>query len=194
MPIDRPTVPLERDPDDPDRAPPELYERLHWYALRTRGRSEKVARRALTNLEVECYLPLVREVRRWSDREKTVEVPLLPSFVFVRTTLREMGRALRAARVVAPVRIRDYPEPLPAHEIASLRRMVEGANASGRRPEPADYLAPGDLVRVVEGPFEGLEGVLLEERSGCRVAVRLHALRAARAVEVDRGALKPRAA
>lgn len=190
----RPTVPLDRNPDDPDSAPPELYEEPHWYAFRTRARSEKVARRALENLEVEAYLPLVRETREWSDRTKEVEVPLLGGFLFARLTLHETGRVLGAPRVVAPVRIHAYPEPIPGHEIVSLRRMVEGANETGRRPEPADYLVPGEEVRVAEGPFEGMEGVLLEERGDCRVAVKLDALRAARAVEIERGVLRPRAA
>lgn len=190
----RPTVALDRNPEEPDRAPLELYEEAHWYACRTRGRAEKVARRALENLNIPSWLPLVREERAWSDRTKVVETPLLPGFVFVHTTLGEMGRVLKAPRVVAAVRIHGYPEPLPPDEIASLRRMVEGANATGRRLEAADYLAPGDPVRVASGPFEGMEGVLLEERSGCRVAVRLGALRAARAVELSRSRLRPRAA
>lgn len=194
MARERPTVPLERDAENHGETPSELYETPHWYACRTRGRSEKVARRSLENLDIECYLPLVRETRQWSDREKEVEVPLLTGFVFVRLTLRRMSRALRAARIVGPVRIHGYPEPIPGHEIDSVRRMVEGANATGRRPQPEDYLAPGDEVRVAAGPFRGLEGVLLEERGGCRVGVKLHALRDARSVEVERGDLEPRAA
>lgn len=153
-----------------------------------------MARRALDNLGVEAYLPLVRETREWSDRTQEVEVPLLRGFLFARLTLRDTRRVLGAPRVVAPVRIHVYPEPIPAREITSLRRMVEGANETGRRLEPADYLAPGEEVRVAEGPFEGTTGVLLEERGGCRVAVKLDALRDARAVEVDRGVLRPRAA
>ena len=47
----------------------------------------KVAREALASLGIECYLPLVRERREWSDRTKEVETPLLPGFVFVRVTL-----------------------------------------------------------------------------------------------------------
>lgn len=46
-----------------ERADPELWARPHWYACRTRTRSEKVAHRVLEAAGVECYLPLVERER-----------------------------------------------------------------------------------------------------------------------------------
>ena len=32
---------------------------------------------------IEAFLPLIKTVRQWSDRKKTVVLPLIPSYVFV---------------------------------------------------------------------------------------------------------------
>ena len=56
---------------------------LHWYAVWSRSRHEKMVAGALTNLGITTFLPLVTETHRWSDRRKSVDVPLFPGYVFV---------------------------------------------------------------------------------------------------------------
>lgn len=174
-----------------DGAPPVLYERPHWFACRTRARSEKAADRLLEERGVERYLPLVEKERQWADRVKTVAFPLFPGYLFARFTLTDLGDVLRTPRVISVVRVNGYPTPVREEELESVRRLVEGASASGREPEPADYLQPGDPVVVTEGPFEGMRGILLEARGRARVAVRLHAIRQATSVELDRSVMRP---
>ena len=38
---------------------------------------------ALSNAGITNFLPLVTETHRWSDRRKSVDVPLFPGYVFV---------------------------------------------------------------------------------------------------------------
>ena len=42
--------------NDRDPAPPELYERPHWYACHTRSRAEKRVERMLADAGVEAFL------------------------------------------------------------------------------------------------------------------------------------------
>ncbi len=56
-----------------------------WVAAYTSPRAEKtVTLRIAQELGLETYLPLHRVLRKWSDRMKSVEVPLIPSYTFIK--------------------------------------------------------------------------------------------------------------
>jgi len=56
----------------------------NWYALQTRARHEKVIAQRLQESGLTTFLPMVTEVHRWSDRKKTVELPLFTCYLFVK--------------------------------------------------------------------------------------------------------------
>ena len=56
----------------------------NWYAVHTRARHERTVAHRLRDQGVNTFLPLVTEVHRWSDRRKSVEVPLFGCYVFVK--------------------------------------------------------------------------------------------------------------
>lgn len=174
-------------------APDHLYEGQHWFACRTRPRAEKKAARMLEGSGVESYLPLVERERQWADRTKRVEFPLFPGYVFARFALTEMHRVLRVPSLAHVVRVNGYPTPVRRDEIDAVRKLVETANETGVEPEPVDFLEPGEEIVVVDGPFAGMRGVLVERRGRARVAVKLSAIRQAVSVEMDRRHLKPAA-
>src|SRR5207245_10633531 len=57
---------------------------LQWYAIQTRSRHEKFVDSQLKQRGVTTFLPLVNELRRWSDRQKLVQLPLFSSYVVAR--------------------------------------------------------------------------------------------------------------
>jgi len=65
----------------------------------------------------------------------------------------------------------DRPAPIPDREAqAILRRMQEGAT----KPRPKVLYEPGEVVRVVEGPFTDFNGVVEEvdyEKNRLKVSV-----------------------
>ena len=48
----------------------------HWYAVQTRARHERVVVQRFREKGLTTFLPLITEVRHWSDRWKSVESPL----------------------------------------------------------------------------------------------------------------------
>lgn len=62
-----------------DGSASELHADYHWYAIYTKSRFEKKVHRDLQQSKFQVFLPLVKEIKKWSDRIKTVSVPLLPS-------------------------------------------------------------------------------------------------------------------
>ena len=175
-----------------ERTPPaQLYTEPHWYACYTRARHEKQVEMQLRQRGLESYLPLVQQVRQWSDRKKAVQFPLFPSYVFGRFTLSEVHAVLTTPGVSTIVRANGYPTPIPERDLENVRTFVSALAESGLDPDPRPFLAEGQWVRVLEGPFEGVEGVVVERRGRKRVLVGLAAIGQGLEIDIDTRLLKP---
>ena len=177
---------------DAERTPPaQLYTEPHWYACYTRARHEKQVEMQLRQRGLESYLPLVQQVRQWSDRKKAVQFPLFPSYVFGRFTLSEVHAVLTTPGVSTIVRANGYPTPIPERDLENVKTFVSALAESGLDPDPRPFLAEGQWVRVLEGPFEGVEGVVVERRGRKRVLVGLAAIGQGLEIDIDTRLLKP---
>lgn len=164
-----------------------------WYACYTRARHEKRVNARLEERGFETFLPLVPRVRQWHDREKVVQWPLFPGYVFVRFDLRSLADVLRTPGVSTVVRFNGRAVPVPEGEIESVRRFVEalrGREAESWEPEP--LVEAGDRIRVASGPFEGVAGVVLEQRGRGRALIQIgvEAIGQGVKVEVDARSLE----
>lgn len=153
---------------------------LEWFALRVRPRTERVVAEALGGKGYEEFLPLHTERRQWSDRIKSVEVPLFPGYVFCRFDVQHRLPILTIPGVMNVVSIAKIPQPIADEEIASLRVMV----TSGLEVQPWPYLHIDKPVRIVGGPLTGAVGTLLSVKSRDRLVVSLPLLMRSVAVEV----------
>lgn len=133
------------------------------------------------------FLPLHREVHRWSDRRKMVEVPLFPGYVFCRFQYNERLRVLQTAGVRHLVGVAGMPSPIPDEEISCIGRIVQS-----RRPaEPIAFMQAGQLVLITEGPLMGLRGFLQQYRNQRRLVVGVSLLQRSVAVELDSDWVEP---
>ncbi len=171
--------------------PPQLFHTPRWYACRTRARAEKRADRLLAGNGVESYLPLIEQVRQWSDRTKRVAFPLFPGYVFARFDLRKTYEVLNTPGIVTIVRANGYPTPVRDEELEAVRILATGVNTGQGMPELVETVTVGQEVIATEGVFAGVRGVLLEERGQTRVVVRLSVLCQAVSVELPRRVLRP---
>ena len=145
--------------------------------------------RLLERAGVETYLPLVERERQWADRKKRVAFPLFPGYTFARFCLGDFGDVVRTVGLVAVLGGRTGPIPVREEELETVRRFAGGIEATGQLPEALDWLEPGTPVQVIEGPFRGMRGFLVEVRGRTRVAVRLSAIRMVMSVELPRESL-----
>jgi transcription termination/antitermination protein NusG len=173
-----------------DRVPAALYASPHWYACSTRARHEKRVSEQLSRRGVETYLPVVLRERQWSDRRKLVEFPMFPGYVFGRFTLEEIQRVVTVPGVATVVRHNGVPSPIPEGELENVRRFVAALAETGEIPEPRP-LEPGEAVRVMHGPFEGVEGVVVERRGRRRVLVGLKTIGQGMEIDIDGRNLHP---
>jgi transcription antitermination factor NusG len=132
---------------------------LKWYAVYTRPRWEKKVANMLTQKGIECYCPLNRVRRKWSDRVKLIEEPLFKSYVFVR--VEEEGRtAVRMTEgVVNFVYWNGKPGVVKDKEVQAIRRFLnEHEDVEAIKVE----LKPEDKVVVTAGPLMDKEGKVID--------------------------------
>lgn len=177
-----------------DRAPESngRTDEVRWYACYTRARAEKKVDELLPRAGIETYLPLMPRERQWADRKKMVDWPLFPSYVFARFALREISTVLRVPGVATVVRLGGEYVPLEESEIANIRRFADAIAQKGWDAlQPVTYIDVGERVKVVNGPFVGVEGLVLRRKNRNRLLVGLSAIQQGFAVDIPAEYLKP---
>jgi transcription antitermination factor NusG len=152
-----------------------------WFAVYTTPRHEKHVSEMLATIRVETFLPLYQVARQWKNRRQVVlDLPLFPTYVFVRIERNARGAVLGLPGVLSIVGSSKEPWPLPDLEIEALRRGMQT-----RRIQPHPYLKIGMRVRIKAGALAGIEGLLVRYRNKFRVVLTLDTIMRSVAVEVD---------
>ncbi|MDF0674639.1 MAG: UpxY family transcription antiterminator [Nitrospira sp.] len=154
---------------------------LHWYALRTKSRHEKLVRDQLDKRGIEPLLPTIKRLSQWKDRKKEIEVPLFSGYCFVRFSQLEKTPVQKIVGVVEIVGSGSRPEPIPEQEIDALRRLM----MSVLPYDPHPYLHEGMRVEVVRGPLQGVQGILLRKEKRHRLVIGVRVVQQAAVVEID---------
>jgi transcription antitermination factor NusG len=152
-----------------------------WYAIRTRSRHEKVVATQLEGLEVEHFLPLVKSLHRWSDRQKQVELPLFPGYAFVRLdyTSEHRLRVVKTHGVVGFVGSRGEATPIPDHQIEGVRALLTQDVPFKNHA----FLRVGQRIRIRGGSLDGVEGILIEQKKARTLVLSIEPIQ--RSISVD---------
>lgn len=165
---------------------PPAYEEHRWYAAYTCANHEKRVAAELEARAVEHFLPLYSSVRRWRDRRVRLDLPLFPCYVFLRLALRDKLRVLQIPSLVRLVGFTGQPVTVSDDEMDALRTgLTRRINA-----EPHPYLTAGRRVHVINGPLQGLEGVIVHRKNGSRLVISLHLIMRSISVEIDEADVK----
>lgn len=145
----------------------------HWYALYTRSRHEKRVAESLGLRGFEAYLPLVPKVRQWHDREKIVDWPMFPGYVFVRFPPSESSQVLSIPGAVRIIGVGGRPAPIADEDIENVRLFASCVAATGAVPSSVPGVERSEPVIVRSGPFSGVRGIVLEHRGPDRVLIQV---------------------
>lgn len=154
-----------------------------WYAIHTRTRYERVVELRLRDQGLTTFLPVATEVRRWSDRRKTIEVPLFSCYVFVRMamTLEERVRVFRVNGILGLVGIRGHGTRIPDEQIDAVRALLAQKIPWSDRP----FLKVGQRVRVRGGALDGIEGIFLSRNGDDTLVISVDAVQRSIAVRIS---------
>lgn len=142
-----------------------------WYALVVKSRCEFKAEEELHSINVETYLPAMVSIRKWSDRKKEIKLPLIKGYIFVCATETERLYSLEQNSVVKCLFDGGRAAVIPDWQIENLKRVLE----YNPKVTVESGLVKGDLVKIIEGPFKDVVGVLNsdENERSIRVSIDL---------------------
>jgi len=135
-----------------------MNESKNWYAVYTRPRCEKKVAEQLTRKNIECYCPINKVVRQWSDRKKVVFEPLFTTYVFVKAAESELPQLKQTDGVVNLVYWLQRPAVIPEREIEAIRHFLHD-NINVTLQKTAINIT--DRVRIISGPLMAHEGNVL---------------------------------
>ena len=154
-----------------------------WYAVHTLARHEKRIVAQFEEKRVCTFLPLLRQIHRWSDRRVKVDVPMFSCYAFVRIvhTVEERLKVLRTPGVLGFVGCERQGTPIPDEQIESLRTAI-----SENIPcFPHAFISAGRRVRIRGGSLDGVEGILERHGADQSLVVSVELLRRSVAIRVQ---------
>ena len=150
-----------------------VLDHLHWYLVRTKPKKERYVSAQLMQIAPEAFLPLLSTGARFPETTRAT-VPLFPGYVFLRCDLAVHYFQIRySPGVLSFVAAGLDPLEVPETILANIRaRCMDGVVYI----KPAPF-QKGEQVRVMAGPFRGVEAVFERYLSGAkRVAILLNAI------------------
>lgn len=102
----------------------------NWYALRTRPKSERMVGKRLEMESVVHYIPCAGIKRRWSDRVKKLDTPLLENIVLVNCRRLRLRYLCSVKGVLGVVKRGEAPLVISPESVEALRefeRVAEGS-------------------------------------------------------------------
>jgi transcription antitermination factor NusG len=132
-----------------------------WLAVYTKPRWEKKVSQLLVEKGKECYCPLNKVRRKWSDRVKLVEEPLFKSYVFVKVNEEDRTDVRMTPGIINFVYWNGKPAVIKEKEIANIRKFLD--EYENVELHPAD-LAVDQRVKITTGPLMDQEGKVLSVR------------------------------
>lgn len=120
---------------------------------------------------------------------KSVEVPLIPSYIFVKMRECDMFRVSEVYGVAGFVRFRSTGiAAIREEEIAALRRLAESMEEV--HVHNTDQLKKDAEVRIIAGPFEGLKGTIVKDCKDGNFSVHIQDLNISLVISIEQDVLE----
>ena len=161
---------------------------LHWYVIHAysnfehqvkKSLEERIKRYGLEDKFGEILVPTEEVVEMREGQKRKSERKFFPGYVLVQMELDEETWHLvkEVPKVLGFIGgTSDRPAPISDREAESiLQRVKEGVE----KPRPKVLFEPGEVVRVIDGPFNDFNGVVEEvnyDKSKLRVSVSIFGL------------------
>ena len=128
---------------------------MQWYVMYTTSRAEKKVATRLREKGIEVYLPMIEELRQWSDRKKKVQKALFNGYLFVKTAKTNLWEILQVPGAVKFVNFAGEHATVRQQEIDAIKRVLEtGVAVETDNTE----IEEGEQVKILGGPLQGMVG------------------------------------
>jgi transcription antitermination factor NusG len=149
-----------------------------WYVLHVKPRTEKKTEERLKLYRLWHHLPVYRKITRVQRRKVVRELPLFPGYVFACMNADERLRMLQTNLIVRTI---DVPKQ---RELIHQLRQIAKAKKNGAEMRTVEKFTVGDYVRVVQGPFYGVEGYIKRDEGKATIVLNIEILGQAVSVSI----------
>lgn len=130
---------------------------MNWYVIYTKPKWEKRVADQLTQLGVNCYCPLIKTTKQYSDRKKTLEVPLFSNYVFVQLADKDRNLVFLSRGAIRYLYWLGKHAIVKDKEISTIKEwLTEDAVIS------ISQYNVGETIKVNSGPFLNHDAVIKE--------------------------------
>jgi transcriptional antiterminator RfaH len=161
-----------------------------WYVVYTKPRHEKKVAEYLEGLQLQYFLPTTRILRIWPTKKKYVQMPLFPSYVFVRLdSLQHYFDSLQVPGVLYFVKIGNQIASIKEAIIHKLQAII--SNNLDDIEVLSEHFNPGTTLNIYAGPFKGFCCEIIEHRGKNKILVRIELLQRNILVDLPSYCLEP---
>ena len=143
---------------------------MHWYLVHTKPRQEACALQNLEQQGYDCYLPLLASEELIKGAVSKLAEPLFPRYLFIRLDTGDSAKSwspIRSTRGVSKlVSFGNQPAKVSDELVDLIRARESSGDIAERR-----LFNPGEPIRVVDGPFAGIEGIFQSNDGTQRVMI-----------------------
>ncbi|SHG60374.1 UpxY family transcription antiterminator [Flavobacterium johnsoniae] len=132
---------------------------MNWYVIYTKPKWEKKVADKLTQIGIECYCPLITQVKQWSDRKKKVEVPLFNSYVFIQIEDTDRNSVFEVAGIVRYLFWLGKPAVVRDEEINVIKNSLKASNIADIS---VSQIQVGDKIKLETGVFSNQNAIVQE--------------------------------
>lgn len=141
---------------------------MNWYVVYTKPKWEKKVAERLNAIGIVTYCPLVNKISQWSDRKKTIQVPLFNSYIFVQILEKERNRIFEVTGAVRYLFWLSKPAIVRDEEIKAIQNWLSAPECY---KVAVDKWQRGDKVILDSGPFVAHEATVQKVKQNYYVLV-----------------------
>ena len=130
---------------------------MNWYVICTKPNTELKVASQLNSLGINAFCPSYSFIKKYSDRKKKAEKPLMPRYVLVKMLEKDRPNVFAVPSVIRYLFWLGKPAIVRHEEIEILKNELEGYQSISNKSS----LNVGNDFAIPYGPFKGINGKIL---------------------------------
>jgi transcription termination/antitermination protein NusG len=156
-----------------------------WWVAHTKSRNEKALAWQLLKWNLPYFLPLREKTGVCRGRKIKTLLPLFGGYLFFCGDESARYKALTTNRIANVIVVSNQERLI--RDLTQVHRAIR----SGAAIDPHPYLREGTLCRVVRGPLQGVEGIVVKKVDALRLILKVDILGQAASVQIDADMIEP---
>lgn len=148
-----------------------------WFPMRVTYSRELKAKELLDSLNIESFIPMIQTTTKDNGKYCIKESPAIHNLIFIKSSQFELNSIKSDIEHKIPLRYiidkaTKKPMTVPEKQMSDFIRVSKALDCDIIHLEYSEFLAvKGDKIRVMEGVFAGIEGVILRIKRNKKVVV-----------------------